>query len=278
MEAAAGRLPFQAAHAQQAPGLTFEVVDQLFVNDLMNGNRQYRWPVLHEPVVLPKTRGDVFRVVGPTDTAEVGHPARYGHVAQIAPAVNEGGLGKKDRQKTQIHVVVGHLVHDMLDRFAVRDRQSLQVTLSQLAKSGVIQPGNAEYGGLQAAQDGRNRFKGLPSQAQFAGAVDARVAGQHLFDQRCPRTGQPEDEHGPAGGQSRTLDPSEELRPEGQDQVIDEALMFDRVVRAFLLAGQIQGQGIGTLEALRGAGEVTAIVQDMTQGEEEPGPGTICHC
>ncbi len=52
------------------------------------------------------------RVVGPADGAKVGQPARHGHVANIAAAVEEGGAREQGDDQAQVQGVFGHLIHD----------------------------------------------------------------------------------------------------------------------------------------------------------------------
>src|SRR5262249_47778098 len=50
---------------------------------------QHAPPVVHEPLIIAEAGGDVIRVGGPAEVPEVRHPAGHGHVAQVAPAVDE---------------------------------------------------------------------------------------------------------------------------------------------------------------------------------------------
>ena len=69
-------------------------------------------PVIHQAAVLRKPGNEVFEIVGPADAAKVGHPARHGHVAQVAATMDEHGLREQDRQQAHVHVIVRHLVDD----------------------------------------------------------------------------------------------------------------------------------------------------------------------
>ena len=89
MELEARGLPRQAAGRHQPPRHRLEIRHGLFVVHLVDRRRQDLFPVIHQAMILLKPRGDVIAVVGPADTTEVGHPARDGHVAQVAAAVDE---------------------------------------------------------------------------------------------------------------------------------------------------------------------------------------------
>ena len=62
--------------------------------------------------MLADPTGQVLRVVGPADAAEVGHPARQRHVPRVAADVDQRGLREDERQQAEIKVIVRHLVHD----------------------------------------------------------------------------------------------------------------------------------------------------------------------
>ena len=207
----------------------------------------------------------MLRVVGPADAAEVGHPARDGDVAQIAAAVNENGLGKQRRQKAEIHVVVRHLVDDPLGVAAVELRQPLQMLPGDAQRGRGVKVGHAIAWQFGKAHRGGQCFERLPHQAQLAGAVDPRVAGEHLFGERRARTRQAEDEHRPPRRRTRPGEPLEKVAIELPHEHVDELLVVGgRILAA--VAVQFQRQGIGLPQAVRGPGEIAPGVERLGQG------------
>src|SRR3954447_6779387 len=91
MEVETRRVPVETHCREQTADQGLEVGDNLLVVNLMDGYRQNCPPVVHEPQVALEIDGDLARVVGPGDVAEVGHPAREGHVPQVAAAMDDGG-------------------------------------------------------------------------------------------------------------------------------------------------------------------------------------------
>ena len=133
--------------------------------------------------------------------------------------------------------------------------------------------GDAVQRRVGPAQRFRDRFERLPGQAQLAGAVDARVAGQHLFDQRGARPRQAEDKDGPLCVQSGAGDPCEEVAVERPQQAVHETLVFLGGVVA-PAPRQLQHLTVGPAQAVGGAGEVALGVEDVGQAEEEAGAET----
>ena len=141
----ARRFPFQSAGCDQTPGDAFQVIDGFLVGDLVDRRRKNGPPVIHEPQVLGEPAGNMLGIVGPLDAAEIGHPARDGDVAQVAPAVDERGARKEDGQQAEVHVVVGHLVNDP-SRRASQFAEPVFVPLNDLPQ------GRADLGIRQARE------------------------------------------------------------------------------------------------------------------------------
>ncbi len=118
MEAQAGRLPLLAARSDQPPCLDLKITHEPLVADFVElemgllGRRQDLPPVLHQPLVVLDAMDEIILDVGPRDAAEVRHPARHRHVAQVALYVDERGPRKQECKQAEIQVVVGHFVHD----------------------------------------------------------------------------------------------------------------------------------------------------------------------
>ena len=107
----------------------------------------------------------------------------------------------------------------------------------------------------RAGPAGGDRLERLAGQPQFAGAVDLRVAGQDLLDQRRPRPRQAEDEDRPARVVAPPGGPREELRVERLEQAVDEPLVVGRVVLARCL-GQLLAQRVGLRGGIRRRGRI----------------------
>ena len=112
MEVKARGFPVEATGGRQASRDAFEVRHRFRVVDVVNRYRQHRLPVFHDSDIFPKPSGNVLDVIRPAHAAEIGHPARHRNVAQIPSAVYEDGIGKQQRKKSNVKVVVGHLVND----------------------------------------------------------------------------------------------------------------------------------------------------------------------
>ena len=112
VELQAGRLPVQAACRHQPPRLGLEVVDQPLVDHLVDRRRQHRPPVVHQAIDARGSARPDARVVGPADAAEVGHPARQGHVARVAADVDQRRAREQEREQAEIEVIVRHLVNN----------------------------------------------------------------------------------------------------------------------------------------------------------------------
>ena len=121
-----------------------------------------------------------------------------------------------------------------------------------------------------AVEDAGDRLEGLAGQPQLAGPVDARVAGEHLLDQRGARAGQAEDEDGPARVVAGPGVPRQEVGVEDPDQPGDEPLVLGRGILAVPL-GELLADGVGLAEAGGGAGVLAAGVEHVGQPEEQPG-------
>ncbi len=272
VELEAGGLPLESAGGDQAAGDRLEVLDGLLVVNVVDGRLQDRLPVVHQPSVLLEPRGDVLGVVGPADAAEIGHPARDGDVAQVAAAVDEGRVGEDGRHQTQVHVIVGHLV---ADAFGVADGQradALEVLLAEPLQGRAVQEGHALHGRAGPVDHARDGLEAQPGEPELAGAVDPRMAGDDLLDQRRPRPRQAEDEDRPARRVAGAGHPVEEGGVEVADQAVGEPLVLGRHVFAAAV-GQLLADGVGLAQALAGAVVLAAGVEDVRQAEEESARG-----
>src|ERR1700733_6944111 len=74
------------------------------------------------------------------------------------------------------------------------------------------------------AQQARNRLERPPRQAQFARAMDLRMAGEHLFNQGRARTGQAKDENGPPARRASGREPGKQVTIKPAQESVDEAL------------------------------------------------------
>ena len=94
-------------------------------------------------------------------------------------------------------------------------------------------------------EHGGNRIEHLPGQAQLAGAMDLRMAGQHLLDQRGAGARQAEDEH-----RQRVSSPAPASRPNSSGvkpairRSTKRACSAGSYVRP-CLRRCVQGQGVG---------------------------------
>ena len=228
--------------------------------------------MVHQPAVLLEPRGDVVGVVGPADAAEVGHPARDGDVAQVAAAVDEGGVGEHDRQQAEVQVVVGHLVDDRgrpgrrraraaargAARPACGGPRPSRCGTQSMRRAG---PARARRGwprrsaGPAAARRRRGSASGWPGPARSASCPSA--AGRRRRPAGASR--------GPARQSGRRSSASKaRIRPSTNRSC--SAGTYSR-----LPLGQLQAEGVGLAEALGGAGVVAAGVEHVGQAEEEPG-------
>ena len=143
--------------------------------------------------------------------------------------------------------------------------------LGQTAECRRVEVGDAIHRRAGSPQRGGDGLERLPGQAQLAGAVEPRVAGQHLLDQRRSRSRQAEDEHRPTRVVTRiAATRAKNAASNVLQQAVDEPLVVGRHVLALAL-GQLLAQGVGLAEAFAGAGIVAACVEDMAQAEQEPG-------
>ena len=185
-------------------------------------------------------------IVGPDDAAEIGHPARNGDVAQVAPAVDEGRVRKEHRQKSEIHVIIGHLVGDSLGSPRAPGLSSGRDAGRPAVRIDVgIQARDAFEGRRVQTEHAGNRLERLAAQPQLAGPVDLGMAGQHLLDQSRSRPRQAEDED----RQPRLASPGRPVRLNNSELNVlimpsTKSLVVGRHVVAavlFLLEGQRVG-------------------------------------
>ncbi len=99
--------------------------------------------------------------------------------------------------------------------------------------------------------------------------MHARVAGQHLLDQRGAGPRQAKDEHRPARVVTGAGQSVEQLRGEVFDQPIDKTAMLDRVILLTLLAEQFQTESIGSRQTLGGLSVLAARILYLRQSEQQ---------
>ena len=104
--------------------MSADVTQRFF--DKTDRDRQHALPVVHQAPVLLEARSNVVGVVGPTKVAEVRHPARNRHVAQLATAVDDPGLGEKHGDQAQVLIIIRHLVGDA-QRLPIQLEETIEV-------------------------------------------------------------------------------------------------------------------------------------------------------
>src|SRR5262249_62364604 len=82
-------------------------------------------------------------------------------VAEVAPAVDEGGAGEYRGQEPEVHVIVGHLIGDPVDAVAGEAPELLEVLVSQAAEGRPVEVGHALDGRAGAGEDAGEGLEGL---------------------------------------------------------------------------------------------------------------------
>ena len=149
----------------------------------------------HQAVGLGDPGGDVVGVAGPANLSEVRHPARQGHVPRVAPAVDQPRLGEQRGDQAEIEGVLGHLVDHPIG-VGIDRREAVEISVGQSFEPRSVEPLEAIGEGSGRPGDFGDRLECLAGESQLAGAEHPGMAGEDLLDQRCPRPGQAEDEHG----------------------------------------------------------------------------------
>ena len=224
--------------------------------------------MLQEPPVLIEARGDVIYVAGPADVSEVGHPAGDGHVAQVAPAVDQPRSGKQGRQEPQVQVVVGHLVGDAQGP-GIQLAELLKVPLRHPPHGGTVQAADAGAGRLFDIEDARQRVEGLAAQSQLAGPENLRMAGQDLLDQRGSRARQPHDEHRPLAVEAEASNALEVSGRERRQQAIDKPRVVRGIVPPAALLRVRKTEGVALARMVRGLFKIAPGIEDLGQGSVE---------
>ena len=119
-----------------------------------------------------------------------------------------------------------------------------RMQLGQPCHGRAIEEGDAVSRQTGAAHQSGNRLERAPGQAQFAGPVHLRVAGQHLLDQGRPRSRQAEDEHRPARLRAGAVQPREQVAIEAAQQTVDETLVIGRGIIPAIAIG-LEGDRVG---------------------------------
>ncbi len=274
VEGDALRLEFQPAERQQPPYAPFQVLHHVLVQDPQHSPGQHRIPVTHELEVSAVVTRDVLDAVGELlavgeQLLEVAEAA--GH--RLAPCIDDACVRQHEVYQTDVPEIVRHLVDEVRLAGAV-DTGLAEVVRSQLAQ--VL--------GTQALQDARiARLVRLgPKAAQAAdellhvgqllGALDLRVRGQDLLEERRARARQPDDENRvgariPVAGAG-----GEELARADLDLVFGVALDELGAVAAF---GALER--IAEPVLLEGRGELARIFQRLAERKvqvvaiDEPG-------
>ena len=213
IEFQASRIPLEAAGRDQAARDSFLIVDHFLVS------RRHESAAAASAANGPsaaRIAGSGWRcalaIVGPADAAEIGHPARHRHVAQVAAAVNERRPGKQHRQQSRDTYSCPASCRRCAATVRRRARRAFPNGPRRAwAACADVSFGRASRGGPACPTTSGNGLERSPHQTQLAGAVNRRVAGQHLLDQRCARARQSEDEHRPCGIRPAVAHASEEL-------------------------------------------------------------------
>ena len=108
--------------------------------------------------------------------------------------------------------------------------------------------------------------KDRTAQPELARAVDLRVTGQDLLDQRRARSRQAEDEDGPRGFRTGVCEAIEQASIGGLDQVAHIVNMLVHLVRGPVFR-LLQCDGVGTFQAVRREAVVSVSVLDVGVGE-----------
>ena len=192
-------------------------------------------------------------VVGPADAAEVGHPARDGHVAQVAAAVDEGGVGEQGREQAEIHVIVGHLVHDAIRPAAV---QLMQARRGAARPAAGARPrrgaATQSSGALGPAQRGGDRLERCRASRSSPAPWMRGWLASTCSISVVPDRGRPKTKTGRLVSNPSAGGPCEEVAVERPQQAVDEMLVLGRRVVA-PAPRQLQRQGVGLAQAVGGA-------------------------
>ena len=120
-------------------------------------------------------------------------------------------------------------------------------------------------------EDGGQGFESPAAQAELTSALDERMAGEDLFEQRGARARQPDDEDLAAALETRAGHPGEEVAIERANQGVDESIVV--VGRELIVARpERMLQRIGLAEALGRLPIVAPFVRDLGHCEKEPVP------
>ena len=107
-----GVVPRQTDMIQHAPGLSFDIVNHVFISDIDYGFRgQHVMPVLHHLYVMYVIISHRLKVVGEIhDFPELSGIAGKTGIHGVAHNVDGSGIGKHEVYETQTQEVCGHLV------------------------------------------------------------------------------------------------------------------------------------------------------------------------
>ena len=253
--------------ADQPPGHALQIADRLLVIHLVDRHRQHVPPVIHQRRYCSNRAGDVAGIVGPADAAEVGHPARDGHVAQVAAAVDERRMRKQDREQAEIQVIVRHLVHDPR-RGRRRSRSPLEVLLGQPSHRGRSSQGTQSDRRTEPPHHGRDRPRttaGPAAARRRRGSASGSPGPARSAS--CPTAaGRRRRPVGACPGPRRQT--GEEVAIERPDQAVDEAFVLGgRIIRR---RARARGSGRWPGQAVGGARVIAARVEHVGQPEEQP--------
>ena len=196
MKGQASLVPIQPAMRDKTPGLPCKIADDVLILHFENpSRRQHGAPVGHHRLIGPVVTADFPEVVGERLVfREQQREARQTGIDGMPLDVNDSGLRKRQVNQAHEQEVRRHLVDDAILPAAALG-QAFHIGLAELLQ--VVVGQFAEKFGKNTRRSFRNTGRRRHEILDLAGAENARVTGQDLFDKARARArhAQHEDRH-----------------------------------------------------------------------------------
>jgi len=220
--------------------------------------------MLHQARIVPVVAAEIGEIVGEgLALAEPQEVAGEAGVERVALAVDDPRLGEEERDEAEAEEVARRLVGDAQRRGRM-PAQMLQMLLGNAFGESSVDVGRTLRNGPLDAQPLGQRLHDPAHIVELARAVDLRVAGEDLLDQRGARARHADDEDGQLRLTSGAVHAREELGAECRDHAAD--------VRARRV-GLVQARGllqiVAGLVVPEGGIVVARIVVDLGEGKAE---------
>ena len=190
------RLEWKVAEIEKPAHVCLEVFDHVLVLDPKDLARKRRVPVGHQFDIGTVVSADVLQAVGEFLTRgkqllEIAEATGHG----AAPCIDDPGVRQDQMYQTQVAKIVGHLVDESglaaavygrVDQVFASEPQEI-LALERLQHRGISRVFVVGFAALQFQHETRNIRK-------LHRALDLRMRGQYLLEQRRAGSGQPDDE------------------------------------------------------------------------------------